>query len=290
MEITLLFFSIILKGELLLKDSIPLKDYKVTFYELDSTLSLIDSSFTKTDHEGKFLFKNDKKGIYIVKVNYQNVRYRTDPILKDDDKIRLSVYDTVSNYEQMVLQRAHIAFIPSPGLIQVIEVYNFFNAHNKTVKREFRIPLPHNATHIFSPQGVLPFEFKLIENSFIYKEGFKPGLKTISLLYHLTFDKIKFERKIPFITNEFLVMLPKELELKTKINFEKENLQTPQGNFSVYSFKNLKANEILSFEIKVKKDEGLKNFILPFLLLILFLIFLLFIFRRKWKKKEVISE
>lgn len=289
MEIILLFFSIILKGELFFKDSIPLNNYKVAFYELDSSLTVIDSFTTKTDPQGKFLFKNDKKGIYIIKVNYQGVRYRTDPILNDNDKLRLNVYDTVSNYEQMVIQRAHIAFVPSPGLIQVIEVYNFFNAHNKTVKKEFRIPLPSNATHIFSPQGILPFEFKLAENSFVYKEGFKPGIKTISLLYHLPFDKIKFERKIPFITKEFLLMIPKEFELKTKSSFEKEDLQTPQGNFYVYSFKNLKSEEILSFEIKVKKGERLKDFIPPVLLLFLFIIFLFF-FKKIWKKREVISE
>ncbi len=289
MEIISLFFSIILKGEIFLKDSIPLKVYRVTVYELDSSLTVIDSFSTLTDSEGKFLFKNDKKGIYVIKVNYQGIRYRTDPLLENKDKIRLSVYDTVTNYEKMILQRAHIAFVPSPGLIQVIEVYNFFNTDNKTVKKEFKIPISPNASHIFSPQGVLPFELKLAENSFIYKEGFKPGLKTISLLYHIPFDKIKFEGKIPFTTNEFLVMIPKEFELKTKRSFEKEDLHTPQGNFYVYSFKNIKSDEILSFEIKVKKGKILKDFIPPLFLLILFLIFL-FIIRKKWKKREVTSE
>ncbi|MEN3045720.1 MAG: hypothetical protein ABDH49_01845 [Candidatus Hydrothermales bacterium] len=289
MKITILIFTLTFRGQILLKDSIPLKNYPYTLVELDSNLSPIDSLRFKTDQNGKFNVDTKKNGIYFIKTNFQGIDYRTDPLFEDNENINLSVYDTISKSDKVIINRAHIAFVLMSNIIQAIEVYNFFNTSRKFVKKTFKLNMPRKATHILSLQGVLPFELKIKGDTFIYTNGFTPGLKTISLLYHLPLEKIKFERKNPLAINEFLVMTPPEIDLRTRKNFEKTNINTTQGNLFVYTFKNLKAEEIFSFEIKPKEEKKLKEFILPFIFIVLLVIFLLLI-RKRWLKKEIVSE
>ncbi|MEN3044157.1 MAG: hypothetical protein ABDH37_02925 [Candidatus Hydrothermales bacterium] len=289
MKISILIFSLTFKGQILLKDSIPLKNYTFTLVELDSNLTPVDSLKLKTDPNGKFVVETDKKGIYLLKTNFQGISYRTDPLFENVENIKLSVYDTTSKSDKIVLNRAHIAFVLMQGIIQVVEVYNFFNTSDKLVKKTFELNMPDKATHILSLQGILPFELKIKGDTFLYTDGFKPGLKTISILYHIPLGKVKYERKMPTPVNELLVMMPPEIELKTKSQFEKTNINTTQGNFLLYSFKNLKSGDFFSFEIKLKEARKFKEFIPPLIFIVLLIIFLALI-RKRWLKREVVSE
>ncbi|GEM_PF-3968644 len=289
MKLTILLFLLTLKGTLFYRDSIPMKNYSIRVIELDSTLVPIDSSLIKTDSKGKFTFKTDKRGIFILTANYKGMRFRTDPLFEDNENISLSVYDTTSQSDHLFIQRAHIAFIPSQGITQVIEVYNFLNALKKMITKEFKIELPPNFSHLFSTQGILPFEAKMDSNAFIYNRGFTPGTKTISLLYHLPVQNIKYERKIPFLINELLIMTPPEFIVKSDKKFIKSKMNTPQGIYDVYTITNLRPGDVLKFEVKKAGGSKLKEVIPPLILIAGFLIFIILL-RRKWKKREVISE
>ncbi len=288
MKPIIFLFSLTLKGTLFYKDSIPLKNYKIEVIELDSTLAPLDSSIIETDDKGKFLFKGEKRGIFILKVRYKEATFRTDPLFEDMENISLSVYDTTKNSEHLFIARAHIAFVPSDGIIQVMEVYNFLNPFKKMVMKEFKLKLPENSSHIFSTQGVLPFETKIDSFNFIYERGFTPGTKTLSLVYHIPNQKVKYERKINFITNELLIMMPKEFNFKSNREFTKEEIDTPGGIYDVYIIKGLKKGEILKFELKKKGGLIFKEMIPP-LILISGLIIFIILLRRRWRKGEVIS-
>jgi len=289
MKLIIFIFSLTLKGTLLYRDSIPMKNYDIRVIELDSTLVPIDSSTVKTDSKGKFTFKTDKRGIFILTANYKGARFRTDPMFEDNENISFSVYDTTSQSDHLFIQRAHIAFIPSQGIIQVIEVYNFLNALKKMILKEFKIELPPNSSHLFSTQGILPFEAKMDSNVFLYNRGFTPGTKTISLLYHIPSQNIKYERKISFLINELLIMTPPELVVSSDRKLVKSKMNTPQGAYDVYTITNLRPGDILKFEVKKAGGSKLKEVIPPLILIAGFLIFIILL-RRKWKKREVISE
>jgi len=287
--ILVFIFSLILKGTLLYKDSIPIKNYSIQVIELDSLLIPTDSNIIKTDDKGKFIFKKDKKGIFILTANYKGTRFRTEPIFEDNENILLSVYDTTSQSDHLFIQRSHIAFILSGEMTQVIEVYNFFNALKKIILKEFKIELPPNFSHLLSTQDILPFEARIDSNAFIYERGFLPGTKTLSLLYHLPTQNIKYERKISFLLKELLIMTPPEMSLTSNKKLVKSKINTPQGTYYVYTINNLRPGDVLKFEVKKIGESKLKEVIPPLILIAVFLIFLILL-RGKWKKREVISK
>ncbi len=283
-------FSIFLEGQVFFNDTIPLTGYPVKIVELDTVLMPFDSFTVKTDKKGKFEFKNKKeKGIYIVKTIYKGITYRTDPIIGDNSSIKLSVYDTTSDASHLFIEKAHIAFLPFDEMFEVAEVYTFLNARNKTIKKILKISLPVNYSHLLSPGGILPFEMKVKDNYLIYDKGFPPGRKTISILYHIPkLPENKIEKIFDSPLNEFMIMIPENLDIKGLKNFEVSTQGTPQGNFKVYSLKKIKPGEKLNFYIvSLKGKINWGEFVAPFFILVLFILFIIFV-RKKWEKKKVI--
>lgn len=281
-----LIFSVILKGILIVEEKGPLPYYKVDILKLDTLLNLEQRITLKTDKRGGFFYSDKReKGIYIVEVEYKGAVYKTEPIFKTKKDIKIVLFDSDTTTKFLSVSRAHIAFVPSQSIWQIIEVYNIFNHSSKTILKEFILDFPEQAFHIVPTQGVLPFEMKIENRKFIYNLGFTPGIKNFSFMYHIPLtEKIKFEKRIPLNINELLIMIPEGFEIKG-IKGEKDIVNTPHQTFISYSLRNIKEGKVLKFEIALKGQNKFKDYI-PVIPFIVGLIIVLVYLRNRWKKKS----
>ncbi len=203
--------------------SIP-SDLPVTLYAFDNMQLAVTRTLTLTG-TGSITFKNvdaPSGRAFLAGINYQNTTYSSDVgSIKDPTvpiTLPVTIYDTTTDHSGLVVDRMHIFFdFPSPGTIQVAELYIITNSTNKAIiashdgEAVLSFDLPAGATNLQFQDGTLGQRYLQTSTGFADTYPIRPGSGNYQMLF--TFDlpytsKLTLTQPVNLPVSAVVVLMP----------------------------------------------------------------------------------
>lgn len=237
----------------------------------------VNSSTTKTDAEGYFVFKGlstEPDYSYQVTLTFQQAEYSSDRLsFKEGETSKFAevmVYDATTSDEAIKVMTAHTVIYLEQGGLSVVEYLLFANESDRTYiglrvidqegRREtLRFSLPKEAIELQPGDGLMECCIFGSEAGFIDTMPVLPGGREIVYSYRVENDsgEYTFSRKVnyPTINYNFLVQ-GEGVKLTSDLLVAEEPLNIEGVQFSHLSGRNLKASDILLANIAGLPETG----------------------------------
>ncbi|MEW6033936.1 MAG: carboxypeptidase-like regulatory domain-containing protein [Chloroflexota bacterium] len=209
---------------------------------------------TTCDDQGGFEFRGlsaDPSYAYEVYVSYQGVEY-TSPrlVLKPEEPIQsmeLSVYETTEDDSAIETVNSHMVLYLDQGTIQVLEVWRFVNAGDRTyigslvkeTRHTLQFTLPRGAQDILSGDG---FDPQFTDSGMADTLPLPPGIRDISFTYLIPYSSasmtVSRQTDYPVVSFGLLVQ-DKGVQVKTVALAPSEPLTIADSRFLYFVGQNL---------------------------------------------------
>ncbi|MDO8567532.1 MAG: carboxypeptidase-like regulatory domain-containing protein [Dehalococcoidales bacterium] len=174
----------------------PVGTAEITLTTFSNGKSASGQQKATTDAAGRFEFKGlpiDPGTTYAVGTTFQEADYTSSTITLTADNstqtVELAVYDATTSDENIQISNGHIVAFAGEGALEVLEVWRFNNAGNKTYigtkgKTTLRFTLPQGAASLSPAQGSI----ETASNGAVYSAAVPPGVTDISYTYVIPFQ------------------------------------------------------------------------------------------------------
>ncbi len=230
----------------------------------------METESTTTDSDGFFRFleiSTEPGRSYGVEIHYQEVEYRSERLVFDDDNlvksIELIVYDTTENPEAIEMELSHIIIYVEPDILQVEEYLLFINESDKTyvgtinfndesIRESLKFTIPEGAAELKAGYGLMDCCIIITENGFIDTMPVLPGPKEVVYSYQIYPDSKEYvfskDANYP-IRNLTLLIQGENIDISSEQLFADEPLSIEGVTFNHLTGNNIARGEQVSFQL-----------------------------------------
>jgi LPXTG-motif cell wall-anchored protein len=227
-----------------------------------------ESTTTASDGFFRFLEISTEPGLsYDVEVLYQEVEYRSERLVFDDDNliksIELIVYDTTENPEVIEMELAHIIIYVESDILQVEEYLLFINESDKTyvgmissndesIRESLKFTIPKGAAELKAGYGLMDCCIIITENGFIDTMPVLPGPKEVVYSYQIYPDSKEyvFSKDADYpVRNLTLLIQGENIDISSEQLFADEPLSIEGVTFNHLTGNNIARGEQLSVQL-----------------------------------------
>ncbi len=248
-------------------DSVDSQEVILTTYLGEEEM---ETESTTTDSDGFFRFSeiSTEPGLsYDVEVHYQEVEYKSERLVFNDDNliksIELIVYDTTEDPEVIEMELAHIIIYVEPDILQVEEYLLFINESDKayvgttsssdeSIRESLKFTIPKDAVELEAGYGLMDCCIIITENGFIDTMPVLPGPKEVVYSYHIHPDSKKYvfskDANYP-IRNLTLLIQGENIDISSEQLFAGEPLSIESSTFNHLTGNNIARGERVSVQL-----------------------------------------
>ena len=227
-----------------------------------------ESTTTASDGFFRFLEISTEPGLsYDVEVLYQEVEYRSERLVFNDDNliksIELIVYDTTENSEVIEMELAHIIIYVESDILQVEEYLLFINESDKTyvgttssndesIRESLKFTIPKGAAELKAGYGLMDCCILATENGFIDTMPVLPGPKEVVYSYQIYPDSKEyvFSKDADYpVRNLTLLIQGENIDISSEQLFADEPLSIEGVTFNHLTGNNIARGEQLSVQL-----------------------------------------
>ena len=269
----------------------------------------METESTTTDSDGFFRFSEistEPGRSYDVEVRYQEVEYRSERLVFNDDNliksIELIVYDTTENPEVIEMELAHIIIYVESDILQVEEYLLFINESDKTyvgttssndesIRESLKFTIPKGAAELKAGYGLMDCCILATENGFIDTMPVLPGPKEVVYSYQIYPDSKEyvFSKDADYpVRNLTLLIQGENIDISSEQLFADEPLSIEGVTFNHLTGNNIARGEQLSVQLSELPVTGSSiNLIWLALILAILIGGFLFVFTLRRRKLVV---
>ncbi|MBU2534930.1 MAG: hypothetical protein ABIK32_05715 [Chloroflexota bacterium] len=230
----------------------------------------METESTTTDSDGFFRFSeiSTEPGLSNdVEIHYQEVEYRSERLVFDDDNliksIVLTVYDATENPEAIQIELAHIIIYVEPDILHVEEYLLFINESDKayvgttssndeSIRESLKFSLPKGASELEVSHGLMDCCIIITENGIVDSMPVLPGPKEIVYSYHIypNSKKYVFSEGVNYpIKNLTLLIQGDNIDISSEQLFAGEPLSIESATFNHLTGNNIAQGEQVSVQL-----------------------------------------